>query len=98
MKNTLVPAIIQNDATKTVLMLGYMNDEALRRTKRTGWVWFWSRSKKKLWKKGETSGNALRVRSISRDCDADAFLVRVIPLGPTCHTGNASCFFRKEEP
>lgn len=96
MKSTLIPAVIQNDTTGTVLMLGYMNEAALRKTKRTGWVWFWSRSQKKLWKKGETSGNLLRVKCIYGDCDADAFLVRVIPLGPTCHTGQESCFFRKE--
>ncbi len=97
MNNILIPAVIQNDQTKEVLMMGYMNDESLARTKQTGWVWFWSRSKNRLWKKGETSGNALRVKCIFRDCDDDALLILVDPLGPTCHTGDISCFTKKEE-
>lgn len=96
MKKTLIPAIIQNDQTREVLMLGYMDREALRRSKKTGWVWFWSRSRKKLWKKGETSGNYLRIKQIYRDCDNDTILIRVDPLGPTCHTGATSCFSEKE--
>lgn len=96
MKTILIPAVIQNNRTGQVLMVGYMNDEALIRTKNTGWVWFWSRSKKRLWKKGESSGNCLRVTSIYRDCDDDAYLIRVSPVGPTCHSGNISCFYRKE--
>jgi len=97
MKPILTPAVIQNDQTGTVLMVGYMSAESYRKTRNTGWVWFWSRAKQQLWKKGETSGNALRVKSIYRDCDADAYLIRVDPLGPTCHTGNVSCFFTKED-
>lgn len=88
----LTPAIIQNEKTNQVLMLAYMNEEALELTKKTGLVWFWSRSRKKLWKKGETSGNYLFVKKIFRDCDNDALLIQVNPLGPTCHTGAQSCF------
>lgn len=96
MKTTLIPAVIQNNKTGEVLMVGYMNEEALTKTKQTGWVWFWSRSKNRLWKKGETSGNTLRVSSISKDCDDDAYLIRVDPKGATCHTGSVSCFYRRE--
>jgi phosphoribosyl-AMP cyclohydrolase len=96
MKKILIPAIIQNSTTREVLMLGYMDSAALTRTKQTGWVWFWSRSKKRLWKKGETSGNVLRVTSIDRDCDNDTLLINVDPTGPTCHTGAVSCFIKKE--
>lgn len=97
MKRRLTPAIIQNERTLEVLMLGYMDTEALLLTKKTGWVWFWSRSKQRLWKKGETSGNTLRVTSILRDCDSDALLVLAKPTGPTCHTGTISCFTNPEE-
>lgn len=97
MKNILIPAIVQNDKTKKVLMLGYMNREALKKTQESGFVWFWSRTRKKLWKKGETSGNILKVKNIYKDCDNDAFLILVNPEGPTCHTGNCSCFFSKGE-
>lgn len=96
MKQLLTPAIIQNAQTNEVLMLGYMSSESLTRTKKTGWVWFWSRSRKKLWKKGETSGNMLKVKEIVLDCDRDTFLIKVDPLGPTCHTGTVSCFTKKE--
>lgn len=96
MKTTLVPAVIQNNITGDVLMLGYMNEEALAKTKQTRRVWFWSRSKNRLWKKGETSGNTLRVIDMFCDCDNDAYLIRVDPKGATCHTGNTSCFYRKE--
>lgn len=90
----LVPAIIQDALTGRVLMLGWMNDEALRRTLRSGEVWFWSRSRQALWHKGETSGNVLRVREVRADCDADCLLVRAEPAGPTCHTGRESCFWQ----
>lgn len=89
----LIPTIIQEQNSREVLMLGYMNTESLRRTKDTGFVWFWSRSRKRLWKKGEQSKNTLLVRSITIDCDRDTILIQVIPSGPTCHTGNKSCFF-----
>lgn len=88
----LTPAIIQDAVTKQVLMLGYMNDEALQRTKTTGLVWFYSRSKQRLWQKGEVSKNVLRVVQIYEDCDADTLLILANPAGPTCHTGLVSCF------
>ena len=88
----LVPVIIQDDATLRVLMLGYMNDEAYRKSMEEGRVTFFSRSKGRLWTKGETSGNFLNIRSVSTDCDNDTLLVRVEPVGPTCHTGSRSCF------
>jgi len=88
----LVPAIIQDWATGEVRMLGYMNKEAVAATVRDGWVTFWSRSKGRLWQKGEESGNRLKVVSVQADCDNDALLVQVEPAGPTCHTGTASCF------
>ena len=90
----LIPAIIQDVANGEVLMLGYMNEESLKRTVDSGQVWFYSRSRQELWHKGETSGNYLNVRSIFRDCDDDALLVRVEAAGPVCHTGNRSCFFQ----
>lgn len=89
----LIPAIIQNSVTGDVLMLGYMNEEALEMTKSTGWVTFYSRKRLKLWQKGETSGNRLKVLQIKLDCDNDTLLILAIPQGPTCHTGNASCFY-----
>ena len=92
-KDSLIPVIVQNYETNAVLMLGYANEEALRLTIETQTVWFYSRSRKKLWKKGETSGNCLLVRDIRADCDEDAILIRVKPMGPTCHTGRDSCFF-----
>jgi len=88
----LIPVVIQDDATLAVLMLGYMNGEALEKTQREGRVTFWSRSKGRLWTKGETSGNFLSVVSIAKDCDSDTLLVRVNPVGPTCHNGTNSCF------
>ena len=88
----LVPAVIQDNNTKSVLMVGFMNAEALEKTIEEGFVTFFSRSKKRLWKKGETSGNFLKVVSISEDCDNDSLLIRVIPHGPVCHTGSYSCF------
>ncbi len=89
----LIPAIVQDDETGEVLMLGYMNEESYRRTTESKEVWFWSRSRKELWHKGETSGNKLLVRSVWIDCDNDTVLVKAHPLGPTCHTGHQSCFF-----
>ena len=88
----LVPVIIQNEATLQVLMLGYMNEDALSKTQKEGKVTFFSRSKNRLWTKGETSGNFLMVKNISIDCDNDCILILAKPLGPTCHTGSASCF------
>jgi len=88
----LVPAIVQDAATGSVLMLGWMDNEALEATERTGDVHFHSRSRQKLWRKGETSGNALHVVDIKVDCDGDALLVRAHPRGPVCHTGTATCW------
>ena len=95
----LVPAIIQDERTGDVLMLGFMNPDSLAETQRTGEVVFVSRSRNKLWKKGESSGHVLLVREMRVDCDADALLVRVEAVGPgVCHEGYRSCFFRKLEP
>jgi len=94
----LVPAIIQDGSNGDVLMLGFMNAESLAETRRTGEVVFFSRSRNKLWKKGESSGHILRVREMRVDCDADALLVRVEAVGPgVCHEGYRSCFFRSIE-
>jgi len=94
----LVPAIVQDDRTGDVLMLGFMNEEALAETRRTREVVFYSRSRNRLWKKGESSGHVLKVRDLRVDCDADALLVRVEPVGPgVCHQGYRSCFFRRIE-
>jgi phosphoribosyl-ATP pyrophosphohydrolase/phosphoribosyl-AMP cyclohydrolase len=90
--NGLVPAIIQDFATMQVLMLGFMNEEALEKTLREGKVTFFSRSKKRLWTKGETSGNYLFVKDIITDCDNDTLLIKAEPAGPVCHTGSISCF------
>ncbi len=91
----LIPAIAQDEDTGEVLMLGYMNEESLRRTLASGEVWFYSRSRQELWHKGATSGNRLIVRSVWTDCDGDTILVRAKPLGPVCHTGSRTCFFRQ---
>ena len=93
----LVPAVIQHDASNEVLMVGFMNDEALRRTRDTGYATFFSRSRNQLWTKGETSGNRLEVVSMLTDCDDDTVLVRVRRLGDgnVCHTGQRTCFFRR---
>jgi len=91
----LVPVIIQNSNSSQVLMLGYMNEEAYKKTKSGGKVTFFSRSKNRLWTKGETSGNYLFVKEIQIDCDSDTILIKAQPKGPTCHTGSTSCF--KEE-
>lgn len=95
--NGLVPAIIQDAVTKNVLMLGYMNEEAYKKTKETGKVTFFSRSRNCLWTKGETSGNFLNLVSIKNDCDNDTLLIQVNPVGPTCHTGTDTCWGDKNE-
>ena len=92
-ENGLLPAIVQDWLDGTVLMVGFMNQEALNATKRSQRVHFWSRSRKQLWKKGETSGHELIVKKLFIDCDRDTVLVKAEPVGPTCHTGNRSCFF-----
>ena len=93
----LVPAIVQDYASKKVLMMAWMNEEAFRLTRETGQAHFWSRSRKQLWRKGETSGNTLSVKEIKVDCDGDTLLLEVLPAGPACHTGNESCFYRSME-
>jgi phosphoribosyl-AMP cyclohydrolase / phosphoribosyl-ATP pyrophosphohydrolase len=90
--NGLVPVVIQDNNTLQVLMVGYMNEEALIKTREEKKVTFFSRSKNRLWTKGETSGNFLNVEEISADCDYDSVLIKVNPAGPVCHTGNTSCF------
>jgi len=96
--NGLVPAIVQDQATGEVLMLGFMNEEALAETQRTGQAVFFSRSRNRLWRKGESSGHLLKVLELRVDCDADTLLLRVQALGPgVCHEGYRSCFFRKLE-
>ena len=89
----LIPVIIQHAGTGEVLMLGFTNREAVERTLETKTAWFWSRSRKKLWNKGESSGHFLYVKKIITDCDTDTLLYFCIPEGPTCHTGANSCFF-----
>ena len=91
----LVPAVVQDWITGTVLMLGFMNQEALDNTQKTGLVHFWSRKRKQLWKKGEVSGNHLQVKQLFLDCDGDTILIKAESLGPTCHTGSRSCFFSR---
>lgn len=91
----LIPAIIQDAESGEVLMLGYMDREALKRTVSGDEVWFYSRSRKELWHKGETSGNRIKVYSILKDCDSDTILIKGKPLGPVCHTGNKTCFFQE---
>jgi len=93
----LIPAIVQDADTGEVLMLGYMDEEALRRTLSGDEVWFYSRSRQELWHKGETSGNRIKVRSVWKDCDSDTILVKAHPTGPVCHTGNKTCFFQQLE-
>jgi phosphoribosyl-AMP cyclohydrolase len=94
-KDGLVPAIAQDADTGEVLMLAYMNEEALRRTLKTGEAWFWSRSRQELWHKGETSGNIIKVSQVWKDCDSDTILIKGKAAGPVCHTGNATCFFQE---
>ena len=90
----LAPAVVQDAQSGVVLMLAYMNEEALRLTQQTGEAHFWSRSRKALWHKGATSGNVQRVREVLIDCDADTILLKVDPAGPACHTGEYTCFYR----
>ena len=94
-QNGLIPAVIQDERNNAVLMVGYMNEEALKRTISTGKVCFWSRSRQEYWVKGETSGNFFALQAMYADCDADTLLVKVFPQGPgkACHTGRYSCFF-----
>jgi phosphoribosyl-ATP pyrophosphohydrolase/phosphoribosyl-AMP cyclohydrolase len=93
----LIPAVVQDDRSGEVLMVGFMNEEALERTRQTGFATFFSRTRGRLWTKGETSGNRLQVRRMLKDCDEDTVLLRVTPLGEgnVCHTGERSCFFRE---
>jgi len=90
----LICAVVQQHDTDEVLMVAYMNDEAVRRTLETGRTWFWSRSRQEYWCKGETSGNTQQVVEVLADCDADALLVRVSQQGVACHTGERTCFYR----
>jgi len=91
----LIPAIVQDADTGEVLMLGYMNEEALRRTLSGDDVWFYSRSRQELWHKGETSGNRIKVREVWKNCENNTILVKAKPTGPVCHTGNKTCFFQQ---
>ena len=93
----LIPAIIQDDKSGEVLMLGYMNEESLELTLSSGEAWFYSRSRNELWHKGATSGNRLIVSEMWLDCDADTILVKAHPMGPVCHTGERTCFFSRLE-
>jgi phosphoribosyl-ATP pyrophosphohydrolase/phosphoribosyl-AMP cyclohydrolase len=93
----LIPAVVQDASSNAVLMVAWMNIEALHLTLATGEAHFWSRSRNELWHKGETSGNIMRVQEILVDCDADTLLVRVDPAGPACHTGTFTCFSRTLE-
>lgn len=95
--NGLLPAIVQDEATGKVLMLGFMNEEALKMTNESGKVTFFSRSKNSLWTKGESSGNYLDVKSVLLDCDKDTFLIKAIPSGPVCHTGSDTCWGEQNE-
>lgn len=92
-KGELIPAVVYGMNTGTVLMLAYMNRESLQKTMQTGYTWFFSRSRRQLWHKGETSGHVQKVVSIHADCDHDTLLIHVLQTGPACHTGAASCFF-----
>lgn len=93
----LITAVVQDEATGDVLMVAWMNEEAVRRTLEEGRTVFWSRSRGELWRKGDTSGNVQHVREVRYDCDADTLLVRVHADGPACHTGRRSCFYRRLE-
>ncbi len=93
----LVAAVVTDSVSHEVLMVAFMNEEALEKTMLTGKAHFWSRSRDKLWMKGETSGNVLEVEQMLVDCDQDAFVLKVRPAGPTCHTGSRSCFYRQLE-
>lgn len=96
--NGLIPAIIQDSNSGQVLMLGYMNEESLNVTQETGFVTFYSRSKQRLWQKGETSGNKMKVISITADCDSDSLLIIAKPAGPACHLGDVSCYKTQTQP
>ena len=96
--NGLIPAIVQDANTGKVLMLGYMSEASLRKTRDSGLVTFYSRSRQKLWTKGETSGNFLHVKEILPDCDGDTLLIKATPDGPVCHTGKDTCFFEENKP
>lgn len=92
-ENGLLPCIVQDAATRDVLMVAWMNQEAYDKTMETGDTWFWSRSRQELWHKGGTSGNTQKVKRVRIDCDLDTLLVEVEPAGPACHTGEKTCFF-----
>lgn len=97
-RTNLYPAIIQEYQTSEILMLGFMNEDALTKTIQTGWVYFWSRRRNKLWLKGETSGNKLKLKEIFTDCDEDTILIKVKLMGKnTCHNGFKTCFYQKYE-
>jgi phosphoribosyl-AMP cyclohydrolase/phosphoribosyl-ATP pyrophosphohydrolase/phosphoribosyl-AMP cyclohydrolase len=93
-KSELIPAIVTEASTGEVLMLAYMNEESLQKTIETGYTWFYSRSRRQLWNKGETSGHVQKVVSIVPDCDDDTLLIAVEQTGPACHTGNRTCFYK----
>ena len=95
--NGLIPAVVQDAATGQVLMVAWMNSDALAKTQSTRQAHFWSRTRGELWHKGATSGNFLNVEGILVDCDCDTLLIRVNPMGPACHTGEVSCFYQKLE-
>ncbi len=95
--NGLIPAIVQDADTREVLMMAYMNAESLQLTLERRETYFWSRSRSELWHKGETSGNIQKIIHISMDCDADSLLIQVQPMGPACHTGERTCFYRQFE-
>lgn len=94
----LIPAVVQDAASGEVLVLAWMNRESIRHTYASGFVTFWSRSRDELWEKGATSGNRLELVSISKNCEANSLLVKARPQGPTCHTGNDSCYYRELNP
>lgn len=94
-KSALLPAVIQEEGTKEVLMLAYMNEESLAKTLETGYTWFFSRSRNELWNKGDTSGHVQKVVEIVPDCDDDTLLITVVQTGPACHTGNHTCFYKE---
>ena len=96
-ENGLIPAVVQDAANGDVLMVAWMNEDAVRRTLESGRTWFWSRSRKELWRKGDTSGNVQHVHEVRFDCDGDTLLVKVTQEGAACHTGERSCFYRTME-
>jgi phosphoribosyl-AMP cyclohydrolase len=96
--NGLVPVVVQDVNSSQVLMVAWMNEQAIQLTNETGEAYFWSRSRGSIWHKGETSGSFLHVDEILVDCDSDTLLIKVVPAGPACHTGAVSCFYRTLEP